>query len=113
MDEADDSREQQPFNHRGGLTLVPLPGFEYLARKVKNKLETDTSEFETAAASFGLAPNPRQKIIPALIVENGDVPASGARAKVPCHGGTPHSAVLQTARGVTPEGVAPRRRHQR
>ena len=49
MDDADDSRKQRPFNQHGGLTLVPLPGFQSLARKVKHKLETDNFEFETTA----------------------------------------------------------------
>jgi ribose-phosphate pyrophosphokinase len=39
---------KKPFNQHGGLTLVPLPGFEILAQKVKRKLETASFEFETA-----------------------------------------------------------------
>jgi hypothetical protein len=38
----------RPFNQHGGLTLVPLPGFEPLAEKVKRTLETGDFEFDTA-----------------------------------------------------------------
>ena len=46
----EDQREprKKPFNQHGGLTLVPLPGFESLARKVKQKIETDGFDFDTA-----------------------------------------------------------------
>jgi ribose-phosphate pyrophosphokinase len=50
--ETPDSRtatmRKRPFNQHGGLTLVPLPGFEALAREVRRLLETADFEFETA-----------------------------------------------------------------
>jgi ribose-phosphate pyrophosphokinase len=54
----DEQARKKPFNQHGGLTLVPLPGFESLARKVKEKLESDGFDFETAVdiaePEFGL-----------------------------------------------------------
>jgi ribose-phosphate pyrophosphokinase len=47
MEDLRDLRKK-PFNQHGGLTLVPLPGYEVLARKVKHKLETTEFAFETA-----------------------------------------------------------------
>jgi ribose-phosphate pyrophosphokinase len=47
MQRASETYRQRPFNQHGGLTLVPLPGFELLAERVKTKLETDEFEFET------------------------------------------------------------------
>jgi len=48
---------QRPFNQHGGLTLVPLPGFEPLADRVKTQLEKNGFEFETtvdvAVPEFG------------------------------------------------------------
>lgn len=38
----------RPFNQYGGLTLVPMPGFEQLANKVKAQLEQGHYQFDTA-----------------------------------------------------------------
>ncbi|MDD9934559.1 MAG: ribose-phosphate diphosphokinase [Myxococcales bacterium] len=51
------SLTSRPFNQHGGLTLIPMPGFEQLAREVKERIEQDRYEFETAvdiaAPEFG------------------------------------------------------------
>jgi ribose-phosphate pyrophosphokinase len=47
MDELREDR-RPPFNQHGGLTLVPLPGFEAQANAVKRKLETSDFDLETA-----------------------------------------------------------------
>lgn len=51
------AEREAAFNQHGGLTLVPLPGFESLARQVKDKLEGNGFRFETtvdiAAPEFG------------------------------------------------------------
>lgn len=48
----------RPFNQHGGLTLVPMPGFERLARDVKGRIEQGSYAFETpvdiAEPEFGL-----------------------------------------------------------
>ena len=48
MTDPHDNRGKRPFNQHGGLTLVPLPGFETLAQKVKTKIENDGYAFETS-----------------------------------------------------------------
>lgn len=40
-------QEPRPFNQHGGLTLVPMPGFEPLARDAKDRLEGGDYQFET------------------------------------------------------------------
>jgi ribose-phosphate pyrophosphokinase len=39
----------RPFNQHGGLTLVPLPGFEGLAHDVKARINDRTFQFATSA----------------------------------------------------------------
>jgi len=38
----------RPFNQHGGLTLIPMPGFESLASEVKTRVEAGTYEFDTS-----------------------------------------------------------------
>ncbi|HIF05759.1 MAG TPA: ribose-phosphate pyrophosphokinase [Gemmatimonadetes bacterium] len=38
----------RPFNQHGGLTLIPMPGFEDLAREVKRRVEVGRYEFDTS-----------------------------------------------------------------
>jgi len=38
----------RPFNQHGGLTLIPMPGFESLALGVKSRVEAGSYEFDTA-----------------------------------------------------------------
>ena len=40
-------KSPRPFNQHGGLTLVPMPGFEALAQQVKETLEHADFEFQT------------------------------------------------------------------
>ena len=45
MTEPDTAR---PFNQYGGLTLIPMPGFEALALEVKRRVEAGSYEFDTS-----------------------------------------------------------------
>jgi len=59
MDREEDRQDApRAFNQNGELTLVPMPGFEELAEKVRGKLEKDGYEFETsvdiATPEFGV-----------------------------------------------------------
>ena len=38
----------RPFNQHGGLTLIPMPGFESLALEVTSRVEAGSYEFDTA-----------------------------------------------------------------
>ncbi len=38
----------RPFNQHGGLTLIPMPGFEDLALEVKGRVEAGSYEFDTS-----------------------------------------------------------------
>ncbi len=38
----------RPFNQHGGLTLIPMPGFESLAVEVKSRVEAGRYEFDTS-----------------------------------------------------------------
>ena len=38
----------RPFNQHGGLTLIPMPGFEALALEVKRRVEAGSYEFDTS-----------------------------------------------------------------
>ncbi len=46
MTEPDDLT--RPFNQHGGLTLIPMPGFESLALDVKSRVEAGTYDFDTS-----------------------------------------------------------------
>jgi ribose-phosphate pyrophosphokinase len=39
--------EVAPFNQHGGLTLIPMPGFESLALEVERRIEADRYQFDT------------------------------------------------------------------
>ncbi len=38
----------RPFNQHGGLTLIPMPGFESLALEVKSRVEAGSYQFDTS-----------------------------------------------------------------
>ncbi len=38
----------RPFNQHGGLTLIPMPGFESLALEVKSRVESGNYQFDTS-----------------------------------------------------------------
>jgi phosphoribosylpyrophosphate synthetase len=48
MNDTDSRPSSKPFNQYGGLTLIPMPGFEPLAEQVKRKIEQGDYDFETS-----------------------------------------------------------------
>ena len=42
----------RPFNQHGGLTLIPMPGFESLALEVKSRGESGNYQFDTSLGTL-------------------------------------------------------------